>query len=249
MKKILKYIVGMLLLITGNGAFALTDLPHPVRDTLDPLLELVNIQDRNRSTDQFWRVYKYYYEDVDTITVSDSFNLSFRHEGEKYELNIGGVVYIQDQFYKATVYKPDSTIYIENPSENLESFFQLDLFDSTLHLRYLDNISITDSAATRKITFLFKNEHPCIQYEIVYDTSTYFLKSIYYKLRKDMGTTLPSGTVVFTKYTTVKMTYKGVSFVSHPFPIRTEVYFTRQNGVFVPTTPYTNFQIIDATKK
>jgi hypothetical protein len=249
MKNILIIFWVLLLLMPGSRLFASDNMPPPVKDTIDPLVELMNIQDVNRTTEYGWRVYKYYLEDVDSVTVRDTMNFEFRYEQEKYSFKGGGVTQIQDLNYRITIYNADSTIYIEKPSALYKGFFQVDLFDTTLHQHYLDSISVSDSANIRKLTFLFKNEAPYIQYDITYDTSSYFLRSIKYKVRKEIPPLAAIGYVP-EKYLKIELVWANIFVgISEPDPIRTDQYFTRQNGVFVPASGYTDYIIIDATQQ
>lgn len=251
MKNILKQILAVSILVAGCCIPAVAGIITMARDTTEPMLELTKVYEANRTKDAAIMNFRYDVEEVNgAVTNRDTLSLQCRFEEDKYEFTVGKIMQVQEGLYKLTFYQEDSMVYVENAAglPVFQPLFQINVFDVTLHTKYMDTITVTDSANTRKITFLFKPQAPYISYNIVYEKSSYLVKRIMYIMRKEIA---PANTVGYTpsKFRRITITRNANTTQPGALPIAASQYITRQNGVLGLKAPYTNYRIIDATKQ
>ncbi len=223
--------------------------------TLDPLVELMKIQSSyyNPLDTAFQVDFFYYLEDHDTTVVRDTIPGYLQTQGlDHYVFDLGStLLQVQTSTYLMTVYYEDSLIVLNKPISKDRMLFQIDLLDTLLYPKQINNITVKDSGLYREIHFDFANESPYLSYDIVYDTVAYELKFTNYKYKKEV---VAPGTGSYTPshYVSISMFY-----TKHNFPpglgtieFTLDYYFTVQKGVFTPLSPFfTNWTIINNSQQ
>jgi hypothetical protein len=258
MMKTITYIAVLAcLLVAGAGRAEGHAIHHynPVkRDTIDPLVELLNIEASYTSLPQpKVNRFNYYYTDHDTVIVRDTALMEFAATQNKYWLRIDSVEQFQDGKYNVTLYHDVNMqqLIIQRPTDCYKALFQADLLGNTLRRFEIANVSVTDTGfLLRSILFNFKPASSLHAYKVVYDKTSYNIQRIEYTLKKEV---VPPGTVSYTptRYIEVRLVYIPGETGNEPEPsfFDTGQFFTRQNGILVPVAPYTHYELINAIQE
>lgn len=248
MKQLLTIMLIATLVTSGQAVLAFESKAPVSKDTANPLEELMKVAEGNYAAYGQFREYRYIVEDVDSVTRRDTSRYTIVYKQGKYAISMDSMEIVQDSMFKVTVKPYDSIIVVEKPTEAYRDLLQVDLFDTTLHVHYIENITAVDSANTRTVSFFFTNESPYISYKISFDTTSYVIQKINYRLKKEVVPVFTEGYTP-TKYINVRIEYVSSTTLSDERRYYSDAYIIRRNGVIEPTAEYTHFQIIDATQQ
>jgi len=211
-------------------------------DTANPYFEINRIMGTMAGASHISFNVAYYYEQSDTAgLMRDTISGIYKINGKKYYAKIDSTEIVQNDFYNVAVNKKDSVIIIGRTKTVFPAVMNTDILDPTLQSSYISGIVLSDSANTRKIRFLFKNMAPYSSYELVFDTVTYRMSHLSYKLKHyGIGA---GNSAHYTLISVVFSNYQTNLFTDNVFD--TSIYFTRQNGSFVSVPPYSAFEIIN----
>lgn len=256
-------IIAVWLILGGNISTARAGSIEMVRDTLDPLVELMKIQDwymatsasESDSTGQGTSAtftHKYYEYSNDSVTYSLTDTFILKVFGNRFSFETDSIRLWQDYQYNVLVYKTDSIIHVRRPINFYEAIFQVDLLDTSL-FRQVQSYRVFDSASARYIIFEFKNESPLIRLTVKSDIIFYQMKELEFTMKKDI---VPGGTAwqppsSYHNYTRVHILANSHVITSPVFTFNFDTgrIIKLQNGVLVPTSTYQNFEVVNELDK
>lgn len=177
--------------------------------------------------------------------------------GDKFRWIHEGFIYAdsveeqtQDDRYNVIVNYQDSTVKVGPLIPMYKRIFEFDVFDTLLHQRLIDSISILPGSLSGfvKIRFDFKAESPFSFYEVTYDSANNLIRQVKYRIRNEVY--LP-GTADFSppgdqNYMEYEITYGGHSVIaSEPWRFDPDRFFTRREGQFILAPRYADFELIN----
>lgn len=191
----------------------------------------------------------YYYEQADSSGISrDTVNGSYKLWGQKFYAMIDSNEVVQNETYNVSVDHPGQLMLVGSPKPVFPSVIQLNLIDQEFMDNYIDDITISDSGKTRKLSVVFKPYAPFSSYSLSFDTTTYWVKCIDFKIRGALpendafGNTMP----LPNYYTQVKVVFTNFqtgAFAASVFDVSR--FFKQADGVFVVNPPYSDYEIFD----
>lgn len=261
MKSIYK-IVAIGLVLAGSINTAIAGKPGMVRDTLDPLVELMKVQEHyveiasapadttgiGRYASFFYNYYEYINDSVSYFYTN---NFTLNTWGNRFAFVMDSITFIQDYQYNITKYSLDSILHVQRPLNFYQAIFQIDLLDTTLQ-RQVQSVTISDTGIYRYIKFEFKNESPLIKLTVKTDLSGYRLYELEYTMKKDI---VPGGTAYqppssYHNYTRVHVISGGeAGIIQSVSQFDTSRIIKLENGVLVPTSLYQGFELVNELDK
>jgi hypothetical protein len=256
-------IIAVWLILGGNISTARAGNIEMIRDTLDPLVELMNIQNWYMTTTASESdltgpgtggtfTYKYYEYSNDSVTYLFTDTFALKVFGNRFSFETDSIKLWQDYQYNVLVYKTDSIIHVRRPINFYEAIFQVDLLDTSL-FRQVQSYRAFDSASARYIIFEFKNESPLIRLTVKADILFHQMKELEFTMKKDI---VPGGTAwqppsSYHNYTRVHIlaNTQGITNPYSTFDFDTGRVIKLQNGVLVPTSTYQNFEVVNELDK
>jgi hypothetical protein len=193
----------------------------------------------------------YQYLEVDsTGSITDSMIISCWAHRDSFYMVADSVEQMQNGSYRVVVYNQDSIMQISNPTPFYYNLVNQNLLSSEFRDLYILGYTKIDSASCRKLSVQFKNTSPYIRYDITYDTATNFIQSIDCVVKKGDYLTPPSESMLMSQpegFISIKQSFITgvVSSFDAPF-FDSGRFFTIQNGVYKPVTPYVNFELFNS---
>jgi hypothetical protein len=211
-------------------------------DTTNPYFELNRVMGTMATSDHISFNASYYYESYDSVGYTrDTLTGMYKINGQQFYAKIDSTVIVQNNFYNVAINNRDSSIIIARTQTVFPTVIQKDILDKTLQSAYLSKIVTSDSANTRKLSFVFNANSPYSAYDLVYDTVSYNLKYVKYRLRHYAITGMQN--TYYTQINLVFSNYQNNVFTDSVFD--TSVYISRINGVFTATSPYSTYEIFN----
>jgi hypothetical protein len=216
--------------------------------TLDPWVELSIVEAALDDTAFHSYYFLTYRELTDTVTVYDSavtfvIRVPYGYSTEKYffggGLDHGGAV-LQDQQLRLTIDFNDSIFTLLPPVE-LSALFRLDPKGPDFFGPQVDSLVLTQTGASRKLSFKFNPLSAFEQYDITYDTAHYLISKIECQVRN-----LPFGDDPPPVIPREKITYLFAQrnyFENHIDAVSDFVIY--QNGQWVTNWSYAGYNIIN----
>lgn len=218
-------------------------------DTIDYRHELLRVFERNQTATHEIMHFRYYVHDVNggTATLVDTLQLTGRFQGRKHFYAVGDIAQVQDEQYKVTIYRRDSTLYVEKPGMGsaYQALYQLNLLERDIYNKFVDTILVKDSGEHRIISLLFKSHAPYIRYDVVYTKANYQLVKVQYLLRAELA---PANNPAYVpaKYRRITLLRDANTSLTNAAPISTRDYIIWKDGKLVPAPAYSNYRIIAA---
>ena len=182
-----------------------------------------------------------YLTDVDTATVYDTLEVSYKLSKQRYRVEMDSTMILQNDFYHVALYNEQDLIMLSRPVPFGINLFQAKLTDPAFSQLHIQRLHATDSAGYRKLSFEFKTGSPYTQYDIIYDTTNYRISKVEYEIKKDLVT--PGSTDHY--HVRIECSgYQTGTFTDSVFS--TNPYFNRINGVFNLLPPYSNYGFINS---
>jgi hypothetical protein len=239
MKK-LQYTLAVWLLFFCLGDTSLQAADGPLQDTTDANMDLLML---NAVINQPG------YLGFTVTCVADHVSLfDNRHDtlsgqvkikGQKVYVQLDSTLQVQNDLYNAIIQHANGTIFLRKKKPVRQAMWQLDLLDRSFVNGYVQRMYTVDSAAFKKITVDFKPGFPYLSYEMVYDTAQLLPVCIKYKLKREDGTTAGG-------YDLYHYHFSGFSTTAFSDAIfSTDPFFTKENGAWKLTAPYTQYKIAD----
>ena len=193
----------------------------------------------------------YRYQEVDSATsVTDTMTMNYQVNKDNFLISGGGVESMQNANYKVTVYTQDSTMQVEKPMSINYQLFRVNIDENNFRQQYVTGFSKADSSGFQKISILFKTDAPYTNYDITYDTATYRILSLTYRMKKGNYLTPPSESMMMSipeGFIVVQMNFSAFATNAFTDSVFDQAkYFTALNGAFVPVSPYLNFELINS---
>lgn len=211
-------------------------------DTANPFFEINRVMGTMATGNHISFNTIYYYEDSDSAGITrDTISGIYKINGQNYYATMDSTVVIQNNFYNVTIDKKDSSIIIASPKTIFTTVMTNDILNPVLQSSYVSKILLTDSATTRKLSFVFNDISPYSTYEFLYDTVSYNMISVKYIL-KHYGPTAGVGSY-YTQIRVVFNTYQTNVFTDDVFD--TSSYLARVNGVFTGVLSYSGYTIFN----
>lgn len=221
-------------------------------NTTDPLAEIKKISRAYQQIpanviSELVLSYSYFERTRDSVVSTDSMSASLKMYAGKFLLKMNDVLQVQDDISNITLYSTDAIMFVQRPVDIRKMLFRFDLLDSLLVSDNIQQVTTSDSGQNRKMIFTLKDGLSLIQLNIVYDTATYFLRSMDYSARKtepdlDQEVEDPSAfsrmTISFSPFTFSENADTNIFLTSS--------YFKRQSGHLMPVAPYENFELINS---
>jgi hypothetical protein len=182
-----------------------------------------------------------YFTDVDTATVRDTLQTTYKLSKQKYRIEMDSTVIIQNEFYHLTVYNEQDLAVLARPIQFGVNLFQAKLTDPDFSQFQIERLHATDSAGYRKLSFEFKAGSPYTQYEVLYDTSNYHINRVEYDIKKNP---FNSGSTDHFHVLVICSGYQTGTFNDTVFS--TNSYFIRKEGVYNLQAPYTSYEFINS---
>lgn len=245
-KKIVRYIFCVSIACTLSGhAFTQNSV-----DSFRFINELFQIENAFLSANHLSFGVRLYLEDHDTTSlVTDTIYGSGIIHGENYYLIMDSVEQVQNENYKVSVFHHDSIMQVESRSSLYKTLFRLDLYDRVFQELNVTGVQFSDSGPIRTMSFDFLRDAPYISFELQYDTVTRFITSLTYKAKKSIYLTPISGPMP-ASVLTVKVLFLGYSTGScNDSVFGTARFFKSENGGLTPVTPFSGFELINATSE
>jgi hypothetical protein len=172
----------------------------------------------------------------------DTLQMAFKMSRQKFWITMDSSEIVQGSFYNVAVYNNQELIVLTTPVVTEQQIFHANLTDPAFNRQYVQTLSLSDSGAYRKLSFVFKSGSPYEQYEIVYDTTAYHISRIKYRVKKnEYGTTPPfNHYYVGNIYCT---NYQSGTFTDSVFS--TDRFFYRKEGIFNLVSPYTDYKLVN----
>jgi hypothetical protein len=214
-------------------------------DTANPYFEINRMMATMASANHISFNAAYYYEDYDSSGYKrDTLRGLYKINGQQYYAQLDSSFIIQNSFYNISVNKKDSTIIIGRPQAIIPALMQNDMMNPTLQSVYLSKIVLSDSLNTRKMSFVFNDNSPYSAYELSYDTVTYNLNYVKYRLRHyKIFDPLGLQSTYYTQVYLALSNYQLGAFTDSVFD--TSVYISTLNEVFTPVPAYSSFTIFN----
>jgi hypothetical protein len=169
----------------------------------------------------------------------DTLSGQVKIKGQKVYVQLDSTVQVQNDLYNAVIQHKNEVIFLRKKKPVRQSMWQLDLMDKAFVKGYVQRMYKVDSAAFKKIKVDFKPGFPYLAYEMVYDTAQMLPVCVKYKIKREDGTT--SG-----GYDQFHYHFTGFSSASFSDAIfSTDPFFTKENGAWKLTAPYTQYKIAD----
>jgi hypothetical protein len=261
--KLINKILAIGFILFSNSIMARPASPEFLRDTIDPLEELMKIQEHymngaNTPPDTLgvgpfgtWTFNVYDYND-DTITSSSIKYLGLTIVKNRFIFTTDSIHFVQDEMYNITIYRFDSILHVQPPIPFYQAFLQVDLLDTSLHIHQVRDIRLWDSVGYRWIRFEFKNESPLIELIVKTDWGGYTLHEVDYKMKKEIVQTGLShlSASSYHDYIRVRLELLGESGgIINMNLFDTSKIVKRENGILVPTSLYQGFELVNALDK
>jgi hypothetical protein len=209
-------------------------------DTANPYFEINRLMGTMATADHISFNASYYFESYDSVGYTrDTLAGLYKINGQQFYAKIDSTVIVQNNFYNLAINNRDSSIIIARTQTVFPTVVQKDILDKTLQSSYLSKIISSDSANTRKLSFVFNLNSPYSAYDLVYDTVSYNLKYIKYRLRHYAIAGMQN--TYYTQINLVFTNYQNNVFTDSVFD--QSVYISRINGVFTATSPYSTYVI------
>ena len=228
----------IILISTGYKGMALY---NPPIDTTRLWRELLKLEAVFRDTTHLGFNATIYLTDVDTETIHDTIQMTYKLSKQKYRIEMDSTTIVQNDFYHLTIYDEQDMAVLSRPVGFGLNLFQLNLTDTLFNRLHIERLHATDSAGYRKLSLQFKTESPYTQYEILYDTSNYHVSRIEYDLKKDPFT---PGSTDHYHIKIVCSGYQTGAFTDSVFS--TNGYFIRKEGLYSLLGDYTSYQLINS---
>lgn len=252
-----KYII-LLLALLPMAVTGKDKLPASVRDTADPFMELMLIEDYYKHTGDsaiaagdalYWVFDLTQYEigardpnsstggTIDTLIKTEP--VYIRVWGNKMHCTFEGVYIIQDSQYCLNVDYDAQTINVTTPLPVYRQILNVDLLDSTLYngqvkdIITYDSIDVADGDSLKRIVWRFNNESPYVRYEITYRAIDHSIAKIEYWIRMEV---VPPNTAWFVPANYRRFTWQMREIqigAGMPYPelFSTSQFIEYRNGV------------------
>jgi hypothetical protein len=228
----------LVLLIAGNS-FVLAQ--NPV------LLECVNMNKAYRNSSYLSFNVKYTYAKESTPTViEDSSFVSYKVDGYKYWGSMDSVVFMQNDSFQVAVYRQEQVMALALPSYDYQSALPMAQWDS-FFLKNNFTYSMGVDAGYKKITVDYNNlsTNMLKKYEIWYDSVTYRINHIKYKIDEAASNSAMAEEGVLSGVVMVVdvyfSNYQTGTFTNAVF--NSGNYFTKTAGSYIPVSPYTSYEV------
>lgn len=191
-----------------------------------------------------------YLERDSTGVVSDTMTISYQINKENFYMIGDSVESMQNGTYRVTVYNQDSLMQVERPTSIQYQLFKVNIDDNDFKEAFVSGFTKTDTAGYRKVGIVFNSNAPYLNYEIIYDTSTYQIYSVLYRMKKGNYLTPASESLLLSVpegFISVYLKFSG--FAANAFGdavFEQGRFFTSQNGKLLPVSPYLNFELINS---
>lgn len=245
MRRIIAFRIASLIVIftiCNNGSYGQT-LP----DSVKYINDLFRVEKAYSDTTYLKFKITYYYEEWDTHgPTRDTLTGVYQLHGDKMYFNMDSVLMIQNEQFRIVVYNLDSMMEVSTPKQLYTKIFQSDLYDTLFRQLNIQNVVLTDTGASRKLSFKFHPYSPYVSYDLIYDTTNYRLTHVMYMIKKGIVETGPG--VIPSQYVSIKIVFSNYDTAAFSDSIYgSSQFFTRQNGVFVVVSPYNGFELINTT--
>lgn len=234
-KLLTKLFLAAIILCTTNTALGQMD------SASNAVMELLKMQSRyldavNLSFDvKFLSTQK----DSTGLYVTDSIFGVYKVSGPNLWAIVDSVEQIQNEQYTVTNYLADSTLFISKPDVNPKTVFPHNFLDSTFLQYEVSRMAISNNGGVQKrLTMFFNTESPYLSYDLYYDSTTYLINKLEYKL-KDNSDYIKI-TLVFGNYQTTVIDQTVFS---------TSKYFTERDRKYIITQAYRNYQLINPSNE
>lgn len=237
-----KYITNRLILLYIGFATTQYCSANSSADTANPYFEINRITSAILNDNHVQFNVSYYFEKLDSTGLQrDTLSGVYKVNGKKFYASIAGNVIVQNDIWNLSVSASDSIMILGRPKPLLPALTNSDILNPALQSNYLTKITQSDSLQFRKMVFVLNNFSPYSQYEFCYDTSTYHMSHLKYRLRLYDSHGLSSG--YYLQMKVVFSNYQSAAFTDDVFD--TSVYLRRNNGAFNGVGSYANFEIIN----
>lgn len=211
-------------------------------DTANPYFEISRITSTLLSGNHVQFNVSYYFEKLDSTGLErDTLSGVYKVNGKKFYASIGGNTIVQNDLWSLSISVPDSMMILGRPKPLLASLTNSDILNPALQSNYLSKITQSDSSQFRKMVFVLNSFSPYSQYEFCYDTTTYHMSHLKYRLRLYDSHGLSSG--YYLQMKVVFTNYQNSAFSDDVFD--TSIYLRRNNGIFNGVGAYSNFEIVN----
>lgn len=198
------------------------------------------------------KVNQIYYETGPEGFLHDTTTIHVKVNADSFCVFDDSVERMQNGTYRIIAEKYDSILTVEPPEPFIYLFVNRVLFDNDFRERFVTGFTKQDSGTRRTLGVQFKNTCPFMRFYLTYDTSTYIIKQIEYRIKKgdyltpanDMQLALvPEG------FIWVRQVFAG-GVTEDEDPYSNESYSTARffefvGGVFQPVAPFLNFDVIN----
>jgi hypothetical protein len=259
-----KYII-LLLVLAPIAAIGKDKEPTVLRDTADPFMELMIIEDYYKSMgdsamtagDYIAWMFDYTQYEIgardpnsssgETIdTAIEGSSAIVRVWGNKVVYQFDSSVMIQDSQYCLTVDFRSEVMNITSPVPVYRHLMNVDLLDSILYSGQVkdiityDSIDTQDGDSLKTIVWRFNNESPYIRYAITYRVVDHMIEQIEYWIRMEI---VPPNTAWHIPANYRRITWKmyNIDYVpDYPNPDEFSIYnyLELRNGILVPGESY-----------
>jgi len=221
---------------------------HRPWDSADVMMEMMRLQAA--------------YSSVDHLSFDITFNLSvavagitypstqtghYKVNGNKYYIKFDSTEQMQDSLYHIVVANDQQLVTLQRPNYFFVTIMQMDVMDTLFQQTSVQGMTAIDSGSMRKISFQFYHESMIKSMNIVYDTGTYRLRTIYGTMTTQSTLAADSASGVATSITENMqfLNYQNGAFGDTVFNMRK--YFTKQQDSFVFVHPYETYTFVNST--
>lgn len=224
-----------------------------IKDTLDPIIELLKIQDRYGDTMDRVTVRKHYiyeYHTGDLVSVDSSVSVIFTRSALQ-RFFMDSIETYQDNQYRVLVNHRDSVMYVTFPTPLYQEMFQMNLLDTIMQIRQIHDLVLYDSLNMHIIQYTYINESPFIYFRTGIDTATHRIYFVDFSIKTVLPEAGSSYIPIesFTDYTRMVTVFFEDLEPLDSLNYSTSKFIKIENGKLVPATAYQGYELIDYTRQ
>ena len=239
-KDMLRYLITCIVMVICKLAIA----QNPV------LLECVKMNKAYMGTDHLSFNIKYTYaNDTTPAMVEDSSFATYKVHGYKYWASMDSVEFMQNDSFQVVAYKPEQVLSLALPAYNYGQALPLSHWDSLFSKKNDFTYAFGVDAGYKKLTVDFSSDQYVKQYELWYDSVTYRIHRVRYKMDDGAGDELmvqqgaQSGNVIVINM--LFSNYQTGMFTDAVF--NSGNYFHKSGTEYIPVSTFSTYEVFLAS--
>lgn len=171
--------------------------------------------------------------------VPDTLSGQYKLNKNKYHVQLGNIVSMQNDRFSMTLYPADKIMMIAKSRSTYAKVMQVDLLDSLVQKGYITGMTVTDTATYHKLTVTFNDRGPYVSYSIVYNLQQGVPLLVKYTLRNFNENGVRADQDIVITYNN----FQYGQFTDSVFS--TDPFFSWQGGRAQMTPAYSDYTLFD----